>query len=46
MASKAYKEHMNAAKPFLAAIKDFVYGQKIEYDNMWNVSLGLNVPSD
>jgi hypothetical protein len=37
MESGAFRKHADAAQPFLDAVKNFVYGPNVEYDNMWNV---------
>jgi len=37
MESDAFQKRKEAAKPFLNQIKGYVYGPKVEFDNMWNV---------
>ena len=38
MESDAFRKRREAAKPFLDSVKNYVYGPKVEFDNMWNVS--------
>jgi hypothetical protein len=38
MKSDAFRKHRDAAKPFLDSVRDYVFGPKTEFDNMWNVS--------
>jgi lysosomal acid phosphatase len=37
MESSDFRKHADAAKPFLNAVKGYVYGPNVEFDNMWNV---------